>query len=876
MIRRSRINVRPCVKAPLRTGAPSLPKDSTKPNVETVEGQGDEKDSTAVAAVVANTDQGEPNDQTGEGPVISTAVQRRKRFSFKPRVAPGLTRTSAPATATPVKAVSEPLVQVPVSDIDQPVPSCQSESVVSLGLQSPSRRRPSGESRHPETQPNATPPTLTPSTPQTDPEAENPLELAHFPDEQDKNKECPPVNQTKEVPPKPPDEHSPSLPDKEAIEISERAKTLMSKSTGMGLSKPPHTSLNRLLNDPADVQRLKKARKLRELLKQEICKEKKHKKDKARAKEYVTDPAIMTLRELIYYMPMSNPMTSYIEDSLCANETEVPPVSVKDKTPQRPQEPVINHEMEDLEEEDEMEANDEQAEPMVVPRVKVAEDGSLIIDEESLTVEVKRAKGPNPIEDRDPIFERGSTTTYSSFRKGSYAKPWSDEETDMFFLAVSMVGTDFSMIGQLFPHRTRSEIKNKFKKEERANAWRIDKACRQRSKFDVESFSKLLQKMMEVKNSRTKKLKSPSETTATKRTRRKAKGKKAVRELSDLEEEENGSSDLEEVSGETVNEDICNKEGPPVSKSKRKSRRKPEDQASPEQPEEKKTKTDHITSEQDTQGEASLPEDAEAVLPEDHSTLDSPENSESVKSAKGTMNKPARLSRTKTPKLPLPLGRKLGKKGPRPSIKVKDATPDPLKENTCEEAPKEPVDGNASLVGPTKQKKPDNDNSSESEGETLVTPPKPTREAEEVEEQRHPSSPKESSAFAFVPASLRSPQPVVSEVEETLAELDILTHIPDVLGIPQDALCPDASCEQAQDESGTASCEHHLDLHVDVKDFLSADQMEASEKDSYNEAAQTLLTIGNVTHLSQTSQNQQVTQDHGSELLVQTQVCLSR
>lgn len=29
----------------------------------------------------------------------------------------------------------------------------------------------------------------------------------------------------------------------------------------------------------------------------------------------------------------------------------------------------------------------------------------------------------------------------------------------MFFLAVSMVGTDFSMICQLFPLRARSEIK---------------------------------------------------------------------------------------------------------------------------------------------------------------------------------------------------------------------------------------------------------------------------------------------------------------------------------------------------------------------------------------------------------------------------------
>lgn len=117
----------------------------------------------------------------------------------------------------------------------------------------------------------------------------------------------------------------------------------------------------------------------------------------------------------------------------------------------------------------------------------------------SLTVEVNRAKGPNPAQDRDPIFERGSTTTYSSFRKGTYSKPWSSEgctavenkyrylncahlfyffcsycvfhimivccltsETDMFFLAISMVGTDFTMICQLFPHRARSEIKVRY------------------------------------------------------------------------------------------------------------------------------------------------------------------------------------------------------------------------------------------------------------------------------------------------------------------------------------------------------------------------------------------------------------------------------
>ena len=39
--------------------------------------------------------------------------------------------------------------------------------------------------------------------------------------------------------------------------------------------------------------------------------------------------------------------------------------------------------------------------------------------------------------------------------------------------------------------------------------------------------------------------------------------------------------------------------------------------------------------------------------------------------------------------------------------------------------------------------------------------------------------------------------------------------MPDVLGISQDALCPDASCERAQNETGTAEpCEHQLDLLV--------------------------------------------------------------
>uniref|UniRef100_H3D7F9 Zgc:162472 n=1 Tax=Tetraodon nigroviridis TaxID=99883 RepID=H3D7F9_TETNG len=320
----------------------------------------------------------------------------------------------------------------------------------------------------------------------------------------------------------------------------------------------------------SDLHRLAKARKLRELLKEEIHKEKRLKKSKLRSKEFSLDPAKMTMRDLIHYLPESNPMTSCLEAAAPEDENVISPLPESQR-----------------EEEEEAAADGDEEEALLVPQVKVAEDGTLIIDESSLTVEVQRAKGPNLIQDRDPIFERGSTTTYSSFRKGNYSKPWSTEETDMFFLAVSMVGTDFTMICQLFPHRARSEIKNKFKKEERQNSWRIDKAFRERRKLDIEYFSKLLEMILEVQKNR-KKHKSLAEKNEPKKKRRRAKGKKAQQRLSDVEEEAEDEipeleDDVEEVR-EEENVDLCRESQAPVSQPKKQRKRRRQQDATTDAP----------------------------------------------------------------------------------------------------------------------------------------------------------------------------------------------------------------------------------------------------------------------------------------------------
>uniref|UniRef100_A0A3Q3WC41 Myb-like domain-containing protein n=1 Tax=Mola mola TaxID=94237 RepID=A0A3Q3WC41_MOLML len=391
MFRRSRFSIRPNVGTAGRTAA--TPQESPPADQEASETSKVISDNNTATTV---TDSKDGSDQNGEGTSSSSAIQRRKRFSVKPKVAPGRPSALARTTKSPVKAVSE----VPVSDQDKPTVTSQNATTVPpQGLQSPRQRRPSEESKQAKVQPK---PTLIPSDssgPSVVAIAEDSLKQIHPSADSGKQLQGTSDSQSKEAPFK--------LADKSGLSPTSAA-----------------FSLSRLLNDPSDIQRLAKARKLRELLRKELHKEK---------------------------------VSSKYSLSAPGGEVE-------------------EEEEEEEEEAASAAAEEEQEEPFLVPQVKVAEDGSLIIDEESLTVEVQRAKGPNPAQDRDPIFERGSTTTYSSFRKGTYSKPWSSEETDMFFLAISMVGTDFSMICQLFPHRARSEIKNKFKKEERENVWRVDKA----------------------------------------------------------------------------------------------------------------------------------------------------------------------------------------------------------------------------------------------------------------------------------------------------------------------------------------------------------------------------------------------------------------
>merc|ERR1719266_2023164 len=90
------------------------------------------------------------------------------------------------------------------------------------------------------------------------------------------------------------------------------------------------------------------------------------------------------------------------------------------------------------------------------------------------------------------VFETNKTTNnYGRWSKKRKHVDWSQKETLKFFRALSVVGSDFSLMESIFKNRTRQELKLKFKKEERINAKMVDKCLTERGMFtELESLMK--------------------------------------------------------------------------------------------------------------------------------------------------------------------------------------------------------------------------------------------------------------------------------------------------------------------------------------------------------------------------------------------------
>lgn len=215
-----------------------------------------------------------------------------------------------------------------------------------------------------------------------------------------------------------------------------------------------------------------------------------------------SDPSHMTMQHLIYFNPKTNPMTS----SLAEKKKKA---DGKNRSKKKKEEDTTNSQDKESEEETSSVENPpsicgspaktkptESKEPgadedsvdgaAVAPRVKLAADGSIILDEESLLI----PKSPeNTLNDSEIVYEDADAVSFGAYLKHRKVERWTLEDTKKFYMALSQVGTDFSLMGPLFPSRKRRELKAKFKREEKQHRSLVEKALGLRNPIDVELFT---------------------------------------------------------------------------------------------------------------------------------------------------------------------------------------------------------------------------------------------------------------------------------------------------------------------------------------------------------------------------------------------------
>ncbi|CAH2354990.1 transcription factor TFIIIB component B'' [[Candida] railenensis] len=121
--------------------------------------------------------------------------------------------------------------------------------------------------------------------------------------------------------------------------------------------------------------------------------------------------------------------------------------------------------------------------------LKLGEDNKLIVDQDSTSVS-RGAPNVNADKDREVANPFDNPITSSTYSKRKYTDRWDSEEIIKFYQALSTWGTDFTFIAQLFPYRTRKQIKSKFNLEEKKHPEIIDLALRTKLPADFESYCK--------------------------------------------------------------------------------------------------------------------------------------------------------------------------------------------------------------------------------------------------------------------------------------------------------------------------------------------------------------------------------------------------
>ncbi|XP_025203574.1 transcription factor TFIIIB component B'' homolog [Melanaphis sacchari] len=269
-------------------------------------------------------------------------------------------------------------------------------------------------------------------------------------------------------------------------ENNEKAKPIQEKTCGNEISKSTISSTFKTIksqdNEPEIISKKKesisrKSSSVSEVSIEEIKKPKENYQrwnipfsSKFKGREF--DKTLLTMQDLIYYNPVTNPIIK---------------------------EPKVEHKEEDDPDNDLLSLDPEQKPTVlnncITPCIKVGIDGKIIIDQETLTLNETGLEEKREELAKSKVIEESAyhSRSYSYKRKKEASKQWSKDETLKFYKCLMNFGTDFSMIQQYYPNRTRAQIKRKYKTEEKKNLQLVNGALTNTTHFDSASIEDMLE-----------------------------------------------------------------------------------------------------------------------------------------------------------------------------------------------------------------------------------------------------------------------------------------------------------------------------------------------------------------------------------------------
>lgn len=178
------------------------------------------------------------------------------------------------------------------------------------------------------------------------------------------------------------------------------------------------------------------------------------------------DKSQLRMFDMIYYNPQSNPMKPR-----SPHKTEKPKKEIVQEAP------VI--------------VEKEEPSAMAFPQLRLSANGEMVLDETSLVIENEQQKQNRILlASSNVVYDDDMSGNYGYYKRQQRTKEWPQAETVKFYRCLNTVGTDFSLMLNLFPNRSRRDLKLKFKKEEKMNPLLIDKALLKHSAFDLDELQR--------------------------------------------------------------------------------------------------------------------------------------------------------------------------------------------------------------------------------------------------------------------------------------------------------------------------------------------------------------------------------------------------